>query len=44
MLRFLETSDRWFVLCGKRGGLRAMDYPQSLREYKGKSWCGINIE
>ena len=38
------TSERWFVEVGKRGALNAHSFPKSLEDYKGRSWCGVNIK
>lgn len=34
----------WHVSVGKRGSLTAWTYPKSLKQFKGKSFLGVNIK
>lgn len=43
LLRFL-CHEHWYVAVGKRGALIAHMYPDSLKQFKGRKFGGINIK
>lgn len=36
-------TEYWHVHVGKRGALTAWSYPNSVKQFAGRKWCGVNI-
>ena len=43
MLAILAEMDNWLVCIGKRGKIEAWVYPDSVKDFAGKTWCRIHI-